>query len=259
MSLTWDPAVYQLYGDERSRPFLDLVTRVSSADPSFVVDLGCGPGDQTATLLERWPDATVIGIDNSADMIEAAQRHAVTGRLTFVQADVQSWQPDRPVDVMVSNATLQWVPDHLELLPRLVGMLAPGAWLAFQVPGNFDGPSHTELARLRNSQRWRDRLAAGSDRSAHVHEPADYLRALLAMGLTADVWETTYLHVLAGTDPVLAWTKGTALRPVFAVLDAAEREEFMAEYAARLRVAYPRQDFGTVLPFRRIFAVGRRA
>jgi trans-aconitate 2-methyltransferase len=255
---TWDPAVYQKYGDERTRPFTDLLARVGSTDPRFVVDLGCGPGDQTATLLQRWPAATVLGIDSSPDMIEAAQDHAVPGRLTFVQADLSTWRPDRPVDVLVSNATLQWVTGHLELLPRLAAMLAPDGWLAFQVPGNFDAPSHTELFALRETPRWRDRLAAGAARGAYVHQPVDYLSALLRLQLVVDVWETTYLHVLSGDDPVLEWTKGTALRPVFAVLDGADLEEFLTDYGQRLRAAYPRAEFGTVLPFRRVFAVAHR-
>lgn len=254
----WDPAVYQQYGDERTRPFVDLLARVRADDPQLVVDLGCGPGDQTATLLQRWPATTVVGVDSSPEMIDAAQAHAVAGRLTFVQADAREWLPDRPVDVLVSNATLQWIPDHLDLLAVLARSLAPDGWLAFQVPGNFDAPSHVELTVLRESPRWRDRLAADAARGAGVHEPATYLNALVKLGLTADVWETTYLHVLGGDDAVLEWTKGTALRPVFAVLAGAERDEFVADYAARLRAAYPRGEFGTVFPFRRIFAVARR-
>ncbi|MEP6695329.1 MAG: methyltransferase domain-containing protein [Pseudonocardiales bacterium] len=254
----WDPEVYQRYADERTRPFQDLLGRVAAADPQFVVDLGCGPGDQTATLLQRWPGATVVGIDNSPEMIHAAQQHAVAGRLHFIEADLSTWQPGRPVDVLVSNATLQWIPGHLDLIPRLAAMLAVGGWLAFQVPSNFSAPSHTELTALRESPRWRDRLGAGAARAAQVHEPADYVSTLVGLELSTDVWETTYLHLLGGADAVLEWTRGTALRPVFAVLDGAEREEFVSEYAERLRVAYPREAFGTLLPFRRIFAVAHR-
>ncbi len=256
---TWDPVVYQRYRDERGRPFGDLLARIRCPDPDLVVDLGCGPGDQTATLLERWPQATVVGVDNSPEMIESAQAHAVGRRLQFVHADVRRWRPDRPVDVLVSNATLQWIPDHLDLLPQFAAMLAPGGWLAVQVPGNFDAPSHSELTELRESPRWRDRLAVGAARAARAYEPADYLRALVRSGLTADVWETTYLHLLEGADPVLDWTKGTALRPVYAVLDGPDLEEFVADYAARLRAAYPPEDFGTLLPFRRIFAVAQKS
>lgn len=227
--------------------------------PQSVVDLGCGPGDRTSTLLDRWPTATVLGIDSSAEMVEAAAAHAVPGRLSFAQADVRDWRPGRPVDVLLSNATFQWVPDHLDLLPSLVAALAPAGWLAFQVPANFAGPTHALLAELRQDARWRGKVGAGADRALAVHEPETYLAALAELGLTVDVWETTYLHVLTGKDAVLEWTKGTALRPVLAALDDAEQAEFLDEYAARLRSAYAERGYGTVLPFRRIFVVARLA
>jgi trans-aconitate 2-methyltransferase len=254
----WDPAVYQRYSRERGRPFDDLVAQVGAEAPQVVVDLGCGAGDRTATLLERWPTATVTGIDSSAEMVAAAAAHEVPGRLSFEQADLRQWRPEQPVDVLLANATLQWVPDHLALLPRLVTTLAPAGWLAFQVPGNFAEPSHVLLAELRQDPRWWSRLAAGADRAQAVHEPVTYLEALADLGLRVDAWETTYLHVLSGEDAVLEWTKGTALRPVLAVLEGSERAEFLAEYAARLRSAYPQRPYGTVLPFRRIFVVAQR-
>ena len=187
----WDPRVYEEYGYERGRPAEDLLARVDTAAPSLVVDLGCGPGGRTAALLRRWPMATVIGVDNSAEMIEAARALAVPGRLEFVDADLREWQPDRPVDVLISNATLQWVPEHLELLPRFVGWLAPGGWLAFQVPRNFAAPSHVLLAQLRTSARWRDRVGSGASRTWAVHEPVNYLETLTRLGMAVDAWETT--------------------------------------------------------------------
>jgi trans-aconitate 2-methyltransferase len=256
---TWDPAQYARYADERSRPFRELVARVRADEPRRVVDLGCGSGELTASLLDRWPTARVIGVDSSADMVAAAAAHAVDGRLSFVQADAAAWQPEEPVDVVVSNALLQWMPGHLALLPDIAGWLTASGWLAFQVPDNFDAPSHTLLRDLRSSPRWRDRLGAGADRGAAVERPETYLRALQAAGLEVDVWQTTYLHVLVGTDPVLEWVKGTALRPVLSVLDEAEQREFLAEYGAQLRSAYPVSENGsTVFPFRRTFAVGHR-
>ncbi|HVE74309.1 MAG TPA: trans-aconitate 2-methyltransferase [Mycobacteriales bacterium] len=254
----WDPATYQQFSFERERPFAELLSRVAHPDPSYVVDLGCGPGGRTATLLQRWPQARVVGVDSSAEMVSTAAEHAVDGRLSFVQGDLRTWQPEQAVDVLVTNATLQWVPGHLDLLPRLVGFLTAGGEFAMQVPGNFTEPSHLLLEQLRSSPRWRDRVGPESAATAAVHAPADYLAALTDLGLTADVWETTYLHVLPGPDAVLEWTKGTALRPVFAVLSGDEREEFVREYAALLRAAYPRRSSGTVLPFRRIFAVAQR-
>lgn len=227
-----------------------------------MVDLGCGPGDQTATLLQRWPTATVTGVDSSAQMLAAAARHAVPGRLSFVQADLRSWRPPAPVDVVVSNATLQWVPEHLDLMAHLVALLAPGGWLAFQVPGNSTSPSHTLLAEQRLSPRWRAQVGAGAERASAVHEPATYAQALLTLPgavLEVDAWETTYLHLLRGPDAVLEWTRGTALRPVLQALDDPdEREEFLTEYAGRLRRAYLAQEWGTPFPFRRVFVVAHR-
>jgi trans-aconitate 2-methyltransferase len=254
----WDPSQYLRYADLRGRPFVELTARIGAENPSYVVDLGCGTGELTATLAERWPDATVSGVDSSAEMVATAQQHAIAGRLTFDVADLREWRPERPVDVLTANAVLQWVPGHLDLLDDLVRALAPGGWLAFQVPDNFEEPSHTLLRDLRLSPRWRERLGEGADRTAGVERPATYLRKLLELGLDADVWQTTYQQVLQGDDAVLEWVKGTALRPVLSLLtDDAERDEFLHDYGAALGEAYPRESFGTVFPFRRTFVVGR--
>jgi len=258
-SVRWDPRQYAAYADERARPFFELVARVDVDDPAEVVDLGCGPGGLTATLLQRWPGARVVGVDSSADMIEEAGQHAVEGRLSFERADVSAWEPRGPVDIVVSNALLQWVPGHLSLVSRVASWLRPGGVLAFQVPDNFGEPSHTLLRELRTSPRWRGKLGDGADRSAGVERPETYLETLLGLGLSADVWQTTYLHVLPGEDAVLEWVKGTALRPVLSALGADEdRRAFLADYAAALRAAYPAQPWGTLFTFRRTFAVGRR-
>jgi trans-aconitate 2-methyltransferase len=254
----WDPQQYQRFGDERARPFFDLLARVDVPAARRVVDLGCGPGQLTAALSRRWPAARVVGIDSSPEMLAEAKVLEVPGRLEFRQQDLREWRPDEPVDVLVANATLQWVPGHIDLLGVLAGHVAPGGTLAFQVPGNFEAPSHRAILDLRRSPRWRDLLGADADRGAGVCQPGDYLAALAAAGLHADVWETTYQHLLPGDDAVLEWVKGTALRPVLARLDGSEQKEFLAELAARLRAAYPKGEHGTLLPFRRIFAVGRR-
>jgi trans-aconitate 2-methyltransferase len=251
---SWDPRTYLAFGDERSRPFVDLLARVGADTPGYVVDLGCGPGNLTATLRERWPAAEVHGVDSSAEMVADAKALA-DERLSFEVADLRDFAPGRPVDVLVSNATLQWVPGHLDLLDRLAGWLAPGGWLAFQVPGNFGSPSHTLLRGL----------AAGPPYAEHTagvhlpdsHEPDAYLDRLVGLGLRAQVWETTYLHVLTGPDPVLRWVSGTGARPVLQALPAPLRERFEEEYAEALREAYPPREYGTVLPFRRIFAVAQ--
>jgi trans-aconitate 2-methyltransferase len=254
----WDPAQYQRFGDERSRPFFDLVGRVAAAAPDVVVDLGCGPGTLTAALARRWPGAKVLGIDSSAEMIETALALPDVGqRLSFALGDVRDWKPDGRVDVIVSNAVLQWVPDHLGVLARWAGFLPAGGWLAFQIPGNFDQPSHLALRELAGSDRWRP-LLAGVQLNRQAADPADYLDLLAAVGFEVDAWETTYLHVLHGDDPVVDWYAGTGLRPVLAALPADLAQEFVAEYRARMLEAYPAAAYGTAFPFRRVFVAAVR-
>jgi trans-aconitate 2-methyltransferase len=255
----WDPATYLRYTDERARPFADLLGRVRHESPRVVVDLGCGEGALTAGLSQRWPGARIRGVDSSPEMLAAAAAHAVPDRVSFEPGDVRDWRPEEPVDVLVSNAVLHWVPGHQDLLSRWAGFLAPGGELAVQVPGNFRAPTHALLTELCRSPRWSARLAAVAPQPDAVLEPVGYLDVLTAAGLEADVWETTYLHVLRGADPVLGWVRGTVLRPVLGALDAEEVEDLTKAYAAGLLAAYPpRSDGTTVLPFRRIFAVGRR-
>ena len=252
----WDPTRYLQFSEERSRPFVDLLARVRATDPRTVVDLGCGPGQLTATVADRWPKAEVRGFDSSPTMIERAAEHA-SARISFSVLDAREWRPDAPVDVLVSNATLQWIPGHRGLLAGWVGALAPGGWLAFQVPGNFDEPSHRLLHELAAEPRY-----AQATRGVEVPSSSDaetYLGDLAAQGCTVEAWETTYLHVLTGEDPVFHWISGTGARPVLQALDDDLRPAFEREYRARLRTAYPRRPFGTVLPFRRIFVVARRA
>jgi len=258
----WDPRQYLNFADERSRPFFDLAGRIGAASPGYVVDLGCGPGQLTASLAARWPEATVLGIDSSAEMIRAARAAAYRdgdhrGRLSFAVGDVRDFKAERPVDVIISNAVLQWVPEHLDLLPRWAGYLASGGWLAFQLPGNFDQPSHAVLRELARSDTWRDRLA-GVALNRQAGDPEIYLDLLIRAGLVVDAWETTYLHVLHGPDPVTEWYRGTGLRPVLAVLAPAEAEEFVQQYGDQMRAAYPAAPYGTVLPFRRVFVVARK-
>jgi trans-aconitate 2-methyltransferase len=264
-STTWDPASYLRFADQRGRPFADLLAQVPAAAPARVVDLGCGPGNVTALLTERWPGASVLGVDSSAEMISAAAARAVPGRLGFVQSDLRAWRAETPVDVLITNATLQWVPGHLDLLPALLGQVAPGGWFAMGVPGNFTAPSHALLAGLQREERWASYLT-GEQYRPSSHEPAEYLRALTAAGAQAEVWETTYFYVLAGDRGVLDFVSSTALRPVLTELggpgtDAAH--EFVSAYAAALRIAYPPERMNgrtvQVLPYRRLFAVAQVA
>ncbi len=254
MAHTWDPDRYLTYADERGRPFVELLARVGAAGPRQVVDLGCGPGNLTGLLAERWPDAHVVGLDSSREMIEKAR--GLGQRVDYDVADLRDWRPERPVDVLVSNATLQWVPAHLELLPSLVAAVAPGGWFAFQVPGNFDEPSHTirrELAAEAPYAMFTAGVAVPDS-----HDPPDYYDALTAAGCAPDTWETTYLHVLSGSDPVFTWVSGTGARPTLQALPEDLRASFETEFKRRLAAAYPVRADGTVLlPFRRVFAVAR--
>jgi trans-aconitate 2-methyltransferase len=252
----WDPGQYLRYADERARPFVDLIARVGALDPRYVADLGCGPGNLTAALADRWPAAQVVGVDNSPEMITAAQAEARGGALSFTLGDIGDWQPGEKLDVLVSNAALQWVPDHFEVVRRWPGMLAPGGWLAFQLPGNFDQPTHAVLLDLVASGRWAS-LLPGVRLNRQARSPAEYLDMLAAAGCSVDAWETTYLHVLPGPDPVVEWYRGTGLRPVLAALDPGQAERFLADYRERVASAYPRTPYGTVLPFRRVFVVAR--
>ena len=252
---TWNPDTYLAFADERSRPFADLTSRIGATRPGTVADLGGGPGGLTAGLAQRWPEARIEGLDTSPEMIEAAQQYA-DERLTFDVADLREWRPAAPVDVIVSNATLQWVPDHLDVLPRLVDALAPDGWLAIQVPANFDAPSHRLLYQLAADPRFAE-ATAGLERAA-APDAAAYLAALSSLDLDVDAWETTYLHVLTGPDAVFRWISGTGARPVLQALSPRQRDEFEAEYKALLRDAYPEEPHGTVLPFRRTFVVAHK-
>lgn len=252
--MQWDPEQYGRFAGERDRPFLDLVARVGARAPRRVVDLGCGPGALTGLLAQRWPDASVEGIDSSPEMIASASASGVTFRV----GDIESWRPDPDTDVVVSNAAFQWVPTHRSLLRDWAAALPSGAWLAWQVPGNFDSPSHALMRSLAESPRWKDRLGGVLRHEDPVDPPSHYATLLLDLGWDADAWETTYVHVLRGTDPVLEWVRGTGLRPILAVLSDAERVEFEASYAQQLRGAYPAGQAGTLFPFRRIFCVGHK-
>lgn len=256
-AVRWDPGQYERYADERGRPFFELLDRVRASAPSRVVDLGCGTGRLTATLLDRWPEATVEGVDSSPEMIAAAGERAVPGRLRFVRESLVDWAPAEPVDMIVSNATLQWVPGHLELLSSLVRHVAPGGWFAFSVPGNFAEPSHRLLYDLAAEQPWASILAGRDITGPSAYDAGSYLAELASLGLAVDAWETTYFHLLSGRDPVFEWIKGTGARPVLQALADDERPAFEAEYRGRLRAAYPERAFGTVLPFRRVFVVAR--
>jgi len=254
--MRWDPAQYARYRGERNRPFFDLVGQIATDEPAEVVDLGCGPGELTATLSERWPAARITGIDSSPEMIAAASAHQ-SERVKFRLGDAEQFSA-AGVDVLISNALLQWVPEHQQLLRRWSGELNPGGWLAFQVPDNFGSPSHVLMRELAESPRWSGALAGVLRHADAVAAAADYLALLAGCDLQVSAWQSVYLHVLSGPDPVLEWVRGTGLRPILAALDADDAAEFSADYAARLQQAYPPQEFGTVFAFRRTFAVAHK-
>ncbi|MDJ0393329.1 trans-aconitate 2-methyltransferase [Rhodococcus sp. G-MC3] len=257
MGTSWDPAVYRRYADERSRPFHEMVGRVRHDSPANVVDLGCGTGVQTATLAARWPEATIVGIDSSPDMV-AGQSTDLPPGVTVVRGDIGDFDASG-IDVVVSNAALQWVPEHRTLIPKWADQLDVGGTLAWQVPGNFDAPSHVLMRALADSDEWSPLLAGVLRGGDSVDSAEQYAAALVATGLTVDAWETSYVHVLHGEDPVLKWVTGTGLRPVLDALDDEQRPRFVDQYAALLREAYPSNASGTLFPFRRIFVVGAKS
>ena len=251
----WDPTVYHRFGDERARPFHDLVARIGAEHPRTVTDLGCGPGELTASLARRWPHARIAGLDSSAEMI--ARARVLGGSVDFTVADVGDWQPGPDTDVVVTNAVLQWVPEHRALIERWIRALPPGAWFAMQVPGNFDAPSHRALRALARSAPYAD-LVGDVVREAPVDDAVGYAALLTGAGAAVDAWETTYVHLLPDTGsehPVLRWMEGTALRPVKAVLDAPAWRGFRAALGATLTAEYPARNGYVAFPFRRIFVV----
>lgn len=251
----WNPEAYLSFADHRGRPFFDLLARVGADAPRRVVDLGCGPGNLTVDLQHRWPEAVVEAWDNSPEMVAAARERGVQANL----GDVRDWSPQPDTDVVLSNATLQWVPEHPELLTRWTGALAAGSWLAMQVPGNFDAPSHQAVRRLADREPWAPLLHDIPFRVGKVIEtPADYAALLTDAGCSVDAWETTYIHELTGAHPVLEWITGTALRPVRSRLTDEQWDRFRAELIPLLDEAYPaRADGRTFFPFRRVFVVAR--
>jgi trans-aconitate 2-methyltransferase len=255
----WDPSQYLRFSDHRLRPALELLDRVPLEAPRVVYDLGCGAGQIARLMARRWPPAAVWGVDNSKEMLEQAASEPSDVR--WAEADIRTWRPVEPPDLIYSNATLQWVECHDELFPRLVGFLNPGGCLAVQMPLSWDAPSHRIMREtLENGGPGGRPLGPETVRQAVARKWVDGAEAfydlLVGRARTLDIWETEYLQILEGDDPVLEWVRGTGLRPVLNGLDDAEREVFLAEYARRLRAAYPaRADGRTLYPFRRLFIV----
>ena len=254
--MSWDPQQYLKFSQPRLRPAIDLLARVACDEPRLVYDLGCGTGNVTALLQERWPRAQIIGVDGSAAML--AQAAVALPQVQWVQHDLADWQPEAPADVVYSNAALHWLPDHQRLFPALLQGLAPGGVLAVQMPRNFAAPSHTLIDVTARTGPWRSRLEPLLD-ATPVAAPQLYYSLLAPLTQQLDIWESEYLQPLSGADPVMEWTKGTLLVPFLDRLDPAERVAFEADYAQRLRAAYPPLADGvTLFPFRRLFLVARK-
>lgn len=252
--MPWEPRTYLSFGAERTRPAVDLLARVPLERPRRVVDLGCGPGNSTRLLRERWPEADVTGVDSSEAMLVEARTHA---GIRWERADLAHWRPREPCDVIFSNATLHWLDDHAALLPRLLAGLAPGGVLAVQMPRNFASASHVVVRDLAAGGPWAAKLTPLL-RVDPVAEPAAYYRMLAPHAKALDVWQTEYLHVLDGDNPVADWGRGSLLVPLFAALDEPERPAFEAESRRRIRAAYaPEADGRTLFPFKRLFIVAR--
>ena len=253
--MAWDPKLYSTFAVPRLRPALDLLARIDHPAPARVVDLGCGTGNVTRILAGRWPDAQTAGIDSSAEMLAAA---AETGSaIAWSRADIGAWTAPGPVDVLFSNAALHWLGDHAALFPRLAAMVASGGVLAVQMPHNHYAASHAVMAEAAAAGPWADILAPLAARFP-VGEPDFYYDLLAPLAQALDIWQTEYLHVLDGDDPVVKWTMGTALRPLLDAVAEPWRGQFLEEYRARIAHAYPRRADGkTLFPFRRLFMVAR--
>lgn len=253
--MPWDPAQYLKFADHRLRPAVELLNRIDVADPSTIFDLGAGTGSVTRLLRSRWPSARVTGVDQSQEMLAVAAREAP--EISWERADLASWVPPAPADLIYSNATLHWVGNHDRLFPALFSALTPGGVLAVQMPNNFSAPSHTAMAEAARGGPWRAKLDPLL-RPPPVAEPVFYFDLLAPRADEIDIWETEYLQVLKGEHPVKEWSKGTALKPLLDALNETERNSFEARYADLIARAYPRRSDGrTLFPFRRLFIVAK--
>ena len=256
--MSWSATQYTKFEDERNRPIRDLLSQMPNTGVAQAADIGCGPGNSTELLQQRFPEATVMGMDSSANMIEAAQKRLPDHR--FEIADIATWGNPGPFDVILANAALQWLPDHASLLPALLGKLAAGGSLAVQMPDNLDEPAHRLMREVAADGPWAEKLSRASDARSSRHTAEWYYRVLHDHGATVNIWRTVYHHPLAGgAGAVVEWFKGTGLRPFLDPLDADERAAYLARYQAEVAQAYPALRDGTVLlPFPRLFFVATR-
>ena len=253
MAHAWDDEHYLRFADARTLPATDLLSRIALSKPRRVVDLGCGPGNSTAPLNARWPDATVTGVDSSEALLSAARRDHPG--IAFETGDIASWTPMEPVDVVFANASLQWVGDHERLVPRLFDQVAPSGVLAVQMPRNHDFATHRLMRQVAAEGEWRDRLAGARDASP-VKPPEFYYDLLAPRAAHFTIWETNYIQIMDGVQAIIAWLRGTGLRPFLARLTEAEKPVFLDRYAALLAEEYqPQTDGKILLPYPRLFFI----
>ena len=250
----WSAQQYLKFEDERTRPSRDLLAQVPLSAPRKAVDIGCGPGNSTELLVERWPNAEIMGIDTSADMLRQARERLP--KQTFVEANVAHWVPPANTDMLFANAIFQWVPDHLRQLQRLLGALPAGGALAVQMPDNLDEPSHVMMREVAHAGPWRTTLADAARARDVLPKPGAYYDALRPLCQRIEIWHTIYNHVLDDAAAIVEWVKGTGLKPFVDPLEPADRKEFIREYTARVAAAYPAQfDGKVILRFPRFFVV----
>jgi trans-aconitate 2-methyltransferase len=251
--MTWSAAQYSRFEAERNRPIRDLLAQITTPEVRSAADLGCGPGNSTELLQSRFPAAHIIGVDSAPDMIATARRRLPDTE--FQQADIARWTHPGPFDVILANASLQWVPDHEILFRKLVATLASGGSLAVQMPDNLDEPAHRLMREIAADGPWAAKLTGAAAARAERRSAAWYYALLRETAKNVDVWQTTYFHALAGgADAVVEWFKGSGLRPYLGPLDDAERTAFLGRYRAAIAQAYPPLADGTVLlPFPRLF------
>lgn len=253
----WNPALYRRYEDERTRPAIELLARVPLAQAREAVDLGCGPGNSTELIAARFPAARVTGVDNSEAMLDSA-RVRLPG-VPFELADIATWQPATPPDLIYANAALQWVPDHATLFPRLFALLAPGGVLAVQMPDNLDEASHRLMREVAADGPWREAIGEASKLRAPRRPVGEYYDMLTGAASSVDVWHTVYQHPMASAEAIVEWVRATGLRPFVDPLSEEQRAGFLAEYTRRIDAAYQaRADGKRLLGFPRLFLVARR-